>query len=190
MTSILRSECTYTASFCEENVWHLCRWRFGESDLKNLYVIFISNYQKAVPVWVQRASSPKKPVFWDYHVIAVHEQRPNESLVYDLDTRLDFPVSFETYVTVAIRPDVPYDRQFRVVPALEYLAHFSSDRSHMMKDGKWLSPPPPSPCIVVPGCTSNLNEYIDMSTSSGPGKVLDLRMLMHRFGKQLVPVPM
>jgi len=35
----------------------------------------------------------------------------------------------------------------RVVPASHFLALFRSDRSHMLRDGEWLSPPPPWPCI-------------------------------------------
>ncbi|KAH0562372.1 hypothetical protein GP486_002938 [Trichoglossum hirsutum] len=44
-------------------------------------------------------------------------------------------------------------RSFRVIPAMEYLRNFSSDRSHMRKansQGKdeWASPPPPYPPII------------------------------------------
>lgn len=36
-----------------------------------------------------------------------------------------------------------------MVPALLFLAHFASDRSHMRDArGGWLQPPPPWPCIV------------------------------------------
>jgi hypothetical protein len=44
-------------------------------------------------------------------------------------------------------------RSFRVIPAMEYLRNFASDRSHMRRKNsqemdEWLSPPPPYPPIV------------------------------------------
>ena len=42
-------------------------------------------------------------------------------------------------------------RMFRVIPAAEYLATFSSDRSHMLVDGVWMSPPPEYPPIATEG---------------------------------------
>jgi hypothetical protein len=70
--------------------------------------------------------------------------------VWDLDTTLGFPVSGEAYAQLALRllpPPAPsepsgrvprpcaprpsWGRFYRVVPAPDYLSHFSSDRSHM-----------------------------------------------------------
>jgi hypothetical protein len=50
--------------------------------------------------------------------------------------------------------------QFRLVPAHDYLRFFASNRSHMQKNGAWLSPPPTWPCI---GDGHNLDQFIDMN---------------------------
>lgn len=43
-------------------------------------------------------------------------------------------------------------RFFRVIPAEQYLAEFSSDRRHMRRpDGTWIKPPPPYPPIQSSG---------------------------------------
>lgn len=43
-------------------------------------------------------------------------------------------------------------RCFRVIPAEQYLASFSSDRRHMRRpDGTWIKPPPPYPSIQPGG---------------------------------------
>jgi hypothetical protein len=43
-------------------------------------------------------------------------------------------------------------RQFRVIPADEFLSTFASDRSHMLdEDGKWLKTPPSYPCLQTKG---------------------------------------
>jgi len=40
-------------------------------------------------------------------------------------------------------------RKFRIVKAEDFLMHFASDRSHMLKeDGEWMSPPPTYPPIL------------------------------------------
>ena len=66
--------------------------------------IFISNENKTVPLWKQSAAEdPEHPVVWDYHVIMI-----SENLVYDLDTRLPFPCSFDDYSKQTFHmPDSP-----------------------------------------------------------------------------------
>lgn len=45
-----------------------------------------------------------------------------------------------------------FNRFFRVIPAEQYLAEFSSDRRHMRRpDGTWIKPPPPYPPIQSSG---------------------------------------
>lgn len=47
-------------------------------------------------------------------------------------------------------------RFFRVIPAEQYLAEFSSDRRHMRRpDGTWIKPPPPYPPIQSSGKAFN-----------------------------------
>jgi hypothetical protein len=58
-----------------------------------------------------------------------------------------------------------------VVPASEYLARFSSDRSHMRdEDGTWKAEPPTLPVI---GQGMNLWRWVDM-VEDWVGEVLDL----------------
>lgn len=57
--------------------------------------------------------------------------------------------------------------------AAEYLAHFSSDRSHMLvsrTDGElqYSSAPPTYPCISSTTCANNLRTYLDMSRIEEP----------------------
>ena len=76
-------------------------------------------------------------------------------MVCDQDTSLEFPCALDRYVSEAFKPHAPlrpgFQQLLRVVPAADYLARFSSDRSHMFKDGAWLAPPPTYPAIVAPG---------------------------------------
>ncbi|VDO86607.1 unnamed protein product [Schistosoma margrebowiei] len=40
-------------------------------------------------------------------------------------------------------------RSYRVIHGVDYLNHFSSDRSHMQReDGSWIAPPPTYKCIL------------------------------------------
>ena len=100
----------YTASYCEENVYHLVK-RFSDpeildSRLWSVYVVFISNHNKSVVLWHQRASKfteGSSPVCWDYHVIAVlRPQECNKSKscwVYDFDTLLPRPCPFHREIS-------------------------------------------------------------------------------------------
>ncbi|EEE63584.1 hypothetical protein OsJ_18401 [Oryza sativa Japonica Group] len=168
---------THTPYYCEENVHLLCKEliRSGISDPAgtNLYAVFISNEEKKVPLWYQKAShSGDGFVLWDYHVICIQSRRKNGEvldLVWDLDSSLPFPCSFIQYVSDAIRPlsfgNSTYRRLFRVIHAPVFLRSFASDRSHM-KDhaGNWIQLPPKYESIVAEdGTTNNLNEYITMS---------------------------
>jgi hypothetical protein len=64
-------------------------------------------------------------------------------MVYDLDSKLQFPVNFTTFKQNAIRYNIELPkelerlkgfkyRHYRVVPGRLYLDHFASDRSHMV----------------------------------------------------------
>ena len=83
-----------------------------------------------------------------------------EVIVWDLDTRLSFPVSFTEYVQQAIHPrDIParFQQLFRIVKGTDYLRTFASDRSHMINpDGSWKSPPPDYTPIHTEGKTGHI----------------------------------
>lgn len=149
----------YAPFYCEENVWHLAKEGVGGDPS---FVVFISNPQKSCALWAQRsASSADMPVLWDYHVILV--SAPSDgALVWDLDTRLGFPVRLRDYLDGTF----PYGEalretllpRFRVLPAATYVERFASDRSHMHEGDDWRAPPPEWPTI---GEGMNLFDFVD-----------------------------
>ncbi|TMS01385.1 Protein N-terminal glutamine amidohydrolase [Larimichthys crocea] len=183
-----RENCEYTSCYCEENVWKLCDSvrtdRTGPLD--QLYVIFISNEKRTVPLWKQRSGHGDQPVIWDYHVILMQVGLQSDSLVYDLDSELSFPVSLQRYAAQALRSDrnikPEYHRKLRVVPADSFLLHFASDRSHMMNpDGSWKMPPPLYPPIHTAACQMNLDDFISMNPAVGWGRVFSLEHFLQRY---------
>jgi hypothetical protein len=152
---------------------------------------------------------PMKPCFWDYHVILIQTSKVMkkgkqivQAQVLDLDTYLSFPCSLEEYLQKTFcmefgskEDEDRYAPMFRVVKAETYIETFFSDRMHMMKDGKWISTPPPYDCITIASMTknkngfmSNLDKFLDMSrTAKGKsdskfGEVLTLEQLKAKFG--------
>lgn len=169
-----RSSFIHTTCYCEENVYFLCQKlsTMGIADHKggDLFVAFISNKEKKIPLWCQSASKRLDGlVVWDYHVICIQKNDgDNGHVVWDLDSTLPFPVAFKRYFSQAILPTFPldplYKRIFRVIHAPIFLRFFASDRSHMKDlDGTWISPPPVYPPIVAQdGTSNNLADYIRM----------------------------
>jgi len=95
------------------------------------------------------------------------------TLVWDLDTKLSFPVAFTEYASRALCPrelPVHYQQLFRVVGGADYLQTFASDRSHMMNsDGSWKSPPPSYTPIQTKGTTMEaacVNTFYPHKTSA------------------------
>ncbi|KAJ8938271.1 hypothetical protein NQ314_011551 [Rhamnusium bicolor] len=168
---ILRMDVVVALHICfsEENVYKLAQDVTGRhpNEINKCYVVFISNSSRTVPLWKQRAGKDEdRLVIWDYHVIFLYHPEPEKCLVYDLDSELPFP----TY--------------FRVIPANEFLKEFSSDRRHMKRsDGTWIKPPPNYPAIQTATNDHNLEDYIQMDTSKGPGQVLNLTQFVQRFYK-------
>lgn len=160
----------YASCFCEENVARALAVDGG-------FALFISNTAREVAIAGQRSGAP--PDFtcvWDYHVVrlalegdrAVDGAATEEGasgaaaarwLVYDLDSRLAFPIGVAEYLAAAF-PPVPerYRPAFRLVGASHFLANFSSTRRHMRAgaggidgagsdEGAWLASPPSWPCF-------------------------------------------
>lgn len=183
-----KSDCVYTSCYCEENVWFLCQRALTHKQSHpscawSFFAVFISNPTESVVLWKQQSSSaPANMTVWDYHVILVAKNsQTHASLVFDLDTTLDFPCSASCYLDEAIRIHCKikprYQRFFRVVPGYEFVSHFSSDRHHMRRaDGSWLAEPPPYPPIKGKEASSdhNLPEFISMKKGEGPGTVMDV----------------
>lgn len=181
--------CIYTKCYCEENVWMLCNHvKKNSPDVINrCYCCFISNNDKTIPLWCQKASNREdKMVCWDYHVIFILANCDKDSMVYDLDTTLSFPCDFKTYAGSGIRPNSTlqpqFHRKFRVIKADEYLSTFASDRSHMIgEDGSWMSPPPSYPCIQTEDTKNNITEFISMDPNFKHGKVLSFEEFVRYF---------
>ncbi|XP_022603284.1 protein N-terminal glutamine amidohydrolase [Seriola dumerili] len=176
-----RESCVYTSCYCEENVWKLCEFVRQERTvpLEQLFVIFISNKNRMVPLWKQKSGHGDRPVIWDYHVILLQAGLQSDSLVYDLDSELSFPCSLKLYAAQAFRSDrnirPEYHRKLRVVPADSFLLNFASDRSHMKtSDGSWRMPPPPYPPIHTTESHMNLDDFISMDPAVGWGTVFSL----------------
>nr|CAD7264136.1 unnamed protein product [Timema shepardi] len=197
-----KSACVYTSCYCEESVWKLCEDvnKRHPTQLQHCHIVFVSNDQRTVPLWRQKASTEEdKPVIWDYHVLFLYNP-DDRCLVYDLDSDLPFPTHFHKYVTETFRTDhilkPEYFRYFRVVPAPLFLQHFASDRRHMKRaDGSWIHPPPNYPSISNPGeeiigifnlfsSNHNLEEFVSMDPTKGLGQVLNLIQLVKKFYQQ------
>ncbi|KAJ1347196.1 Protein N-terminal glutamine amidohydrolase [Parelaphostrongylus tenuis] len=167
-----REDCDYTKYYCEENVYRLCE-RIPVDKRQQFLVVFISNPSKCVPLFAQRASTERPFVMWDYHVILLQQIECGVTLIWDLDTLLSFPCSFDEYWNGTLRPpgwNIPenYSRYFRVIPCAHYITHFSSDRSHMKgEDGSWLAPPPVWAPIYRDGL-NNIQEFISMDPNVLP----------------------
>ncbi|XP_018476108.1 protein N-terminal glutamine amidohydrolase [Raphanus sativus] len=168
----------HTPFYCEENVYLLCKTLcengVADATASDLFVVFISNEKKQVPLWHQKASTRADGiVLWDYHVICVQRKKESDSepLVWDLDSTLPFPSPLPSYVADTIQPSFQlfpeYQRFFRVVHAPLFFKHFASDRRHMKEpDGSWTAQPPPhQPIVSQDGVLHNLSEYIAMSSA-------------------------
>lgn len=194
MTSSLfeKQECEYTSCYCEENVWKLCDRIIKRNDKilqGQCYVLFISSENEQVPMWYQ--GKQKKMVIWDYHVIFL--RKTNDAVqVYDLDTRLNFPVNLDQYILASFMTTLLYgvseydkmvsDIRFRLLALEEFYFHFSSDRSHMLKNGKYLMPPPKWDLIQMEqNNIHNLPSFKDMTKHEFYGKILNLIELCAHF---------
>ncbi|XP_060536488.1 protein N-terminal glutamine amidohydrolase [Cylas formicarius] len=188
-----QSDCSYVSCYCEENIYKLAEVvnKIYCNEINKCFVVFISNPSRTVPLWRQRAGKDEdRLVIWDYHVIFLYHPEPEKCLVYDLDSELPFPTYVHKYVTETFRTDhilkPDYFRYFRVIPAVEFIKEFASDRRHMKRpDGSWIKPPPNYPAITSSSNTHNLEEYIQMDIGKGPGQVLNLSQFVQRFYKSV-----
>ncbi|KAF8803507.1 hypothetical protein BYT27DRAFT_7195342 [Phlegmacium glaucopus] len=207
----LPSNYIYTSCWCEENIYLLCQNFIQNQSLRDLwevFAIFISNSNKTVALWYQKAAQfEEDPVLWDYHVVLLLRPRQgveesmgfndhDMSWVYDFDTTLPVPCPGQAYFDMTFPSKdlvFQYESRFRVVPAAQFLQHFASDRSHMLKksgstsdmtqqSGAYLSPPPLykplcGPSAAERGVENNLmSHFVSMTPIDNIddyGKVLD-----------------
>jgi hypothetical protein len=108
--------------------------------------VFITNADGTCALRRQRAVPPGEFIVWDYHVILLVKTEDRKRWVLDFDTRLGFVTPADEYIESTFDRTVPprYRPLFRVVPAVDLLTSFSTDRRHMRRDdGTWIHPPPP-----------------------------------------------
>jgi hypothetical protein len=119
---IVAAEQSYASCYCEENVYQLTQRLFlykethpEEMEGVEFYVLFISNRNKQTPIWFQRAAAiPGEAVVWDYHVILCSKsKRADETLVFDLDTLLQFPCPAGEYFQNSFKPDLSIFNKYR-----------------------------------------------------------------------------
>ncbi|XP_013415109.1 protein N-terminal glutamine amidohydrolase-like [Lingula anatina] len=124
-----REKCVYTSCYCEENIWKLCEHvkHTHPEEIDCFYVVFISNKNKTIPIWMQRAAdNPNDAVVWDYHVILV-QKYTSSSFVYDLDTLLSFPCPFDEYVEKALGQENRFQKKYisiyaaPITPCMQHL---------------------------------------------------------------------
>lgn len=189
---ICRSDCNYTSCYCEENCYKLVEKLLVFKNFDEISVVFATSVSRKMPLWCQRAGLQRHDgfVLWDYHVFVVTIEKES-SLVWDLDTTLDFPCSLTTYVAKAIRRvsvDNPeYQRLFRVISGEDYLENFASDRRHMKDDkGLYVSKPPSWPCIQTSdGRLHTLEEYTNTCADGLYGTPWTLERLLDHFVTRL-----
>jgi hypothetical protein len=160
----------YAAFFCEENVWQIARSALVPVPVSSRHVVFISNAQRAVAMWSQRAAVVD-PVLWDYHVVLLAD-----GVVVDVDCTAGKVLPVRDWVVASFREGIPDQAKprFRVVDAAVFAALFSSDRSHMQGAGK---PEPPWPAPWQPALGMNLMRFVDLDDDVA-GFVCDLSGLL------------
>jgi protein N-terminal glutamine amidohydrolase len=167
----------YTACFCEENIWQLGK-SIQEERTESFNVLFLTNEQKSIALFKQKAVPQDNVIVWDYHVV-LHDTK--ENLLYDYDTRLGFKNTLADYFEGTFPPEPFYINEYktsiRVINLEVYLNHFSSNREHMIANGLPLQPMPLWPKIqnIEPLTLQNLwdlNHHKFISKTVSPEEYL------------------
>jgi len=167
----------YTPYFCEENVWWLARELCGQDGGDaGAWVCLFSNASASIAVANQRAAATGEVMGWDYHVVLA-VPRAGAFEVYDLDSRLPFPIAWPAYFEATFpgqrRLPARWRSRMRQIPVTSYLERFCSDRSHML--GKVASsqfPPYPPICPPDPAAAVTLSAYRDLARPVGDGSLV------------------
>jgi len=158
-------------------VWHLLQ---SEGLPEPRAALFVSNAARRVAMWGQRAAH-EDPIEWDYHVVLL---LPAQGLVVDLDDRDAVARPVRDWLVHAFRPDSPAHLQprFRIVERAEFLATFSSDRSHMRDaHGGPVQPFPSWPAPFDRARGMNLLRFVDLDDAIA-GQVTDAAGLLRWAG--------
>lgn len=138
----------------------------------------------------QRAAPEGGPVVWDYHAVVLVEGT-GKSAVWDLDCTLGPKIAAIDWLRATFPwPLLPpeFHPRFRVVPAKEFAAQFSSDRSHMLTaEGQLRADAPPWP---RPGNgASNLERYVAVDDATEvDGLCLGEVLTLDEFAKRVAPI--
>lgn len=192
LASLTRDIVPYASHYCEENVYKLIEQMYAtlESQILDeisIFAVMISNESKRTPIWMQKlenSTGKDEPVIWDYHVVVlVTSNDPTKQLIFDCDSVLPYPCPSTKYIIKSFRPHMPirpeFRQLFRVIPGREYLAKFSSDRTHMESSGM---APPTWPIICgeqansameLPVLWTVTNADKDSTTAETVGKVMN-----------------
>lgn len=122
----------YHPYFCEENIWHLC------DEKRTGWAVFIGNESGAV--YFENQHLQPDGLVWDYHVVHLGV----DGIITDFDHHLGLRTELTHWLERSFPHSPPlYAPKFLLISVDDYTRDFSSDRSHMIKDGEWLAPPPP-----------------------------------------------
>jgi hypothetical protein len=161
-------EFKYSANFCEENIWHLCKnpalFEFSKK------VLIVSNSKRYCPLRFQKSIHGYEVVWWNYHVILL-ASLGDCSLIYDFDSTLSVPLPAIDYMRLTFGQSESWAKEdqpcFKAIDSQDYLRSFVSDRSHMRDAfGNWLAAPPDWNAIGNNGDLP-LPELVDFSIASG-----------------------
>ena len=165
----MNTDMPYQPFYCEENVWKfLSEPRFEGIPCGAL---FISNDHRSVAMAGQKGAV-KGWVIWDYHVVLL---QGDEKIIWDPNALAPSPQPANDYLDGSFPHHVhlPSELQprFRLVPRIELLETFASDRRHMRRpDGAWPAPPPSWPS---PGVGHTLPRFVDMVETT-PGACMNI----------------
>ncbi len=176
----------YQPYYCEENAYFFCRDLLDRGeDPEMLSALFITNQNRCCLLNHQKAAPPGAPVLWDYHVILLQSHPP--ASIVDPDCRLGLTLPAMTYLNATFPVGIPLSLRplFRVVPAMEFMETFASDRRHMRyPDGSWHQPPPPwqPPHGPHPPGTHTLPLFLRTAGDDPtlPGELITLEQLRRR----------
>lgn len=196
-----RSAFRYQAYFCEENIWHFARQYLkinsnasspdepSAGDLR-YFVLFFINESRQVSLMNQSVFGDDGIGVWDYHVVFFDASK---QLIFDFDTMLPFPVDARTYIRGTF-PETHFPSpaqiqslsieaaRIRTVPADDYIAHFSSDRAHMLdENGLALESFPQWDAIRSNDLPVDLKSYWNVDQQIVAGDVLDVAEFSEQF---------
>lgn len=131
----------------------------GQVDAQAVYQVVNSTDTEPYPASSSQSGQQtmdRDVCVWDYHVVLLTQHSTENgsriALVWDVDSKLDFPTELTRYAAHAFKLQYPIRDelrpQFRIVTSARFQQTFSSDRSHMIdSEGNYVAKPPTQPCI-------------------------------------------